>query len=316
MSASGKWEGRLRTWSKPANEVQEARANQAADEVRSALSDYTLVPNSVMKVAAQGSKLNNTDTEDDSDVDIRVELHLDKSQPEEIPPIFVHGQTKLAKGLTDAELGLRSVQLPVSTKNFKDHIHQALLEQFGGDNVDRHDKCLKVATGGLTFPTDVVPCLPYRLYVNATDYESGIAIFPDSGGRVINFPEQHYRNGVAKNEATRTRFKKMVRCLKRMENELCSIGQLSQGLPSFFIESLVYNCPNRLFLDDSYVTTFLDVTLSIFSMLHEDKDISKPVEANGIKTLFCDGQSWTRSQGRKLAALAWYRIANEIGIAA
>ena len=309
------WEHLLRDWAKPANERQEARANRAAEEIRQALSAYQAVPNSVLKVAAQGSKLNNTDTVDDSDVDIRVELHLDRSQPEEIPPVFMHGETKMAKGLSESQLGLRTVELPITTETFKTHIERALIDEFGDDHVEHHDKCLKVKEQRLTFPADVVPCFPYRLYTSASTFEPGVVIISDTGERIVNFPNQHYKNGVAKNAATSTRFKKMVRCLKRMENELFRQGLLPQRLPSFFIESLVYNCHDGLFNYDSYVSMFASVTFGIYRYLHDANTHPYLMEVNGVKSLFYDGQSWTVEQGEMLAALAWHRVAKDSGLA-
>ena len=51
-------------------------------------------------------------------------------------------------------------------------------------------------------------------------YWTGVAFQPDSGPRIVNWPEQNYDNGVEKNTATGQRFKDVVRILKRLRYKL------------------------------------------------------------------------------------------------
>ena len=45
----------------------------------------------------------------------------------------------------------------------------------------------------------------------------------------------------------------MVRCFKRMENDLVSTRIEIVPVAIVFMESLIYNCPNYLFSPESYV---------------------------------------------------------------
>ena len=61
----------------------------------------------------------------------------------------------------------------------------------------------------------------FRDYTNdfrfdANNYVAGIEIRPDSGGRIINYPEQHIKNGIEKNLKTNYQFKRCVRVMKNI----------------------------------------------------------------------------------------------------
>jgi hypothetical protein len=308
MPTTVDWEATLREWAKPVDEQQEDRAKRTAEEIRKALSIYEFVPNSMMKVTAQGSKLNNTDTSDESDVDIRVEFHPKATEPDEIPPVFLSRRTALAKGLVVEDAGLTTYTMPLNQATFKDHVTQALEDQFGSTNVDRHDKCIKVSESRLLFPADIVPCFPVRTYSEFGKFEPGVSIRTDAGEEILNYPVQHYDNGVTKNVATLKRFKRMVRCLKRMENWKLADGRISKALPSFFMECLIYNCPKHLFDSESYKTTFLHLTLYLYGALGEQSTCDRMVEVNGVKSLFNDGQTWTAEEARDFVLAAWHEV--------
>jgi hypothetical protein len=298
------WERTLRAWSKPADDKQEEKADRTASEVRDALSEYPGIPNSAMHVFPQGSKRNNTDLPGECDVDVGVELQQGSRTQSATPPVFYAGIATSASGwLTRSMLGLADVPLIKTPAEFKRHVANAMVAAFGEDKVVWHDKCIKVNSTRLTIPADLVPCYPYRLYTSATTFEQGIIIYPDSGGQTVNYPEQHYRNGVAKNNQTGTRFKKMVRCLKRMESELVAVRRVPQ-VPSFLMESLVYNCPTACFSEETYVNNLLAVLARIHHGMTNGlwRDW---VEVNGIKSLFLDGQTWTPSQCEQLAIVAF-----------
>ena len=123
--------------------IRRPERTRSAEQVRLALSAYDPVPNTMMRVRAQGSKLNNTDTSDESDVDIRVEYFTDGGQDPDIARIFFTKRAGLAKSLTREQLGLIDAPLPLNQETFKTHIERALVERFGSANVHRNDKCIK-----------------------------------------------------------------------------------------------------------------------------------------------------------------------------
>ena len=99
-------------------------------------------------------------------------------------------------------------------------------------------------------------------------------------------------------------FKRMVRALKRLENELVTAGVLTE-LPSYFTECLVYNVPNDLLNRATYVADMRAVLMTIFNETLTDEKCAKWLEASELKWLFHSAQSWTRQQAHALADKAW-----------
>jgi hypothetical protein len=73
-------------------------------------------------------------------------------------------------------------------------------------------------------------------------YSEGVRIWPDNGGKLANYPQQHLDQGVDKNDRCSRRYKRVVRIVKRLENEMVEHSVIGI-VPSFFMESLVWNCP-------------------------------------------------------------------------
>jgi len=120
----------------------------------------------------------------------------------------------------------------------------------------------------------------------------GIVIYPDSGGSIINYPEQHIRNGRQKNMETNAYFKKMVRIIKKMRHLMDDLNIASaSNVSSFGVESLVWNVPNHVFLEYRYNYRF--IFDNIVSYLYRNTAIIGSFkEANGIKPL-CPTQADT-----------------------
>lgn len=62
-------------------------------------------------------------------------------------------------------------------------------------------------------------------------------------------PRLHYDNGVAKQRATGDRYKETVRMLKAWARG--NFGAGNRVAPSFYLECLVFNAPNALFVPDT-----------------------------------------------------------------
>ena len=75
----------------------------------------------------------------------------------------------------------------------------------------------------------------------------GVELRTDGGAkRVINWPEQHKKNGIAKNNETGRRYKRMVRIMK-------SINDLTENpVPGFLLECLMWNVPNQYCTQATY----------------------------------------------------------------
>jgi hypothetical protein len=118
---------------------------------------------------------------------------------------------------------------------------------------------------------------------------------------VVNFPDQHLENGRAFHEGTQRRFKKVVRILKRMRNHMASNPSLAAHIraplaqiPSFLIESLVYNCRSDCFghpeIYDDVVSVLAHLQKGLATSAADDLLATPPYQAwrevNAIKLLF------------------------------
>ena len=135
-------------------------------------------------------------------------------------------------GMTKADFGV--VDVDYSFSQFKNELEEALVARFGRAAVTRGNKALTVRENTYHLEADVTPFFEFRQYWENKTYRAGVALIPDKGGRVENFPERllddwpstplHYENGVSKNTATERRFKGIVRILKKLRNEMADAG--------------------------------------------------------------------------------------------
>jgi hypothetical protein len=150
-------------------------------------------------------------------------------------------------GLSAAELGYTPVDEPISPREFRGRVEQAMVDAFGSKVDMEPDKHIGVAAGTGTLDADVVPCFEMHRFDAPKRSVVGHRIYPKSGGTVDNFPQQNYDNGVAKNRATGRRYKELVRCMKRLITELHEGGKIPRDYPGYLTESLIYNVPNDRF---------------------------------------------------------------------
>ena len=131
---------------------------------------------------------------------------------------------------------------------FRQHALRAMRAEFG-DAVTAGRKSLKIARGKIPANADVVVALKY---------EDGLALYvPDERRWIVSHPQRSHQRGARKERATGNRFKRTVRMFKAARNHLVSNGRIDASVaPSYFIECLLYNVPDRLFsqqLGSTYV---------------------------------------------------------------
>lgn len=193
----------------------------------------------------QGSYANHTNTRGDSDVDIVVMLTTDY-----VPDL------SLLPAADKARHEARSIPASVGAAPFRDIVHVALTNYYGSDAVISKDKCLRVPKRDGYVDADVVPALQLLRYESFPEYGQprvieGIAIFPRSGGRIVNYPKEHIKNGERKNGATLGAYKETVRQVKRLRRKAVSDGLVGPSdAPGYLLECLVFNAPNSLFGGD------------------------------------------------------------------
>jgi hypothetical protein len=146
-------------------------------------------------------------------------------------------------------------------------------------------------------------------YIYPYSEPEGTQFVPDGGGNaIVNWPEQHYTNGVAKNRATGFRFKSAVRALKNLKYEMEALGNPAQKkaakeAPSYLIECLVYNVQNLA--GDSYHDTVRNVITVAYNATNADETCKGWLEVNEMKWLFHPTQPWTRVQANTFLLEAW-----------
>ena len=99
-----------------------------------------------------------------------------------------------------------------------------------------------------------VDLVPAAIYSGTAIGDTGIAIYDSQDGYIYyNHPKHHIKNGHEKNANTNGNYKKTVRMFKWAKEKLVEKGLLrSNRAPSYFIECLLYNVPNYLFVNNFY----------------------------------------------------------------
>ena len=295
VAARRDWERTFESWSTAPGVTQQTKSENAERAVRKAIDASTKLGAMDVRVFAQGSYRNRTNVRLESDVDICV-CQMDT---------FI---SQLDNGLTYEDVGI--VDSKYTVAEYKNDVEQALKAHFGGGAVTRGKKAFDVHENTYRIDADVVPALEYRWYYRDSSQRvqqvSGVAIFPDAGLRIENYPEQHYTNGVAKNGRTGRRFKDVVRILKRLRNEMNEEGVRSAtNMPSFLIESLVWNVPDEGFDRGEYSDDVRYVLGHVFNSTLADETCKGWLEVNGIKYVFHSTQPWTREQAHTFISDAW-----------
>ena len=296
---AAKWEDQLHTWSGPPSNTEGEKRDRTESAIREAIENSSELADRTVRVFAKGSYKNNTNVRLDSDVDVAVEFQ----------EIFYWEATNDAAGMSGADLGITPYSGSYPPERFKDDVERALVNQFGSSAVDRGNKAIHVREDSRSLAADVVPCFTFHRYDRighngAALHHEGIQIHSDSGSRIENWPEQSYENGTAKNNATGRQYKRMVRILKRLENDMVEKGIIEE-VPSFLIECLVYNVPNEGFQHDTYLQDVRWVLAHIYNETLNGGGLAEWVEVNGLKWLFRPTQKWTRAQAHNFASEAW-----------
>jgi hypothetical protein len=303
------WNDRLAHWERPASDTEEAAIARAAGMVRAIVDANTTLKAEGVSVAAQGSYFNNTNVRIDSDMDLRVVhplLHIDYTSG-----VF-QSYAKASLGISDSGRTFAEIR-----NLMRDELVTALGKAFGRANVDTSGKKAIRVKGipGARAPTDVVPAfrhyrVTWNAFRNVYETQEGIAIFSTDDKFTVNFPDQHFANGVAKRRDTKHRFKRNVRMLKQLAGELEELKRVGRRAPSFLVECLTYAIENDHFLidaDDRY-DRLMRITNRMCELLSNDTWAATATEINGIKPLFSSSQAWTHDEAELFATSAWLRL--------
>lgn len=282
-------EDQLSGWTGPSSDTEKDKQDRTERMVRQAIDSHEPFNNCSLKIYAKGSYANNTNVRSDSDVDIAVEctnaLYWNKAE----------------SGIKTPGSSYEGVWTPAKLRT---ELLAALKAKFSNQVDDSGSTAIQINSSSARVDADVVPCFSYQYYMK-NEVRSGTKIFKTDGSNIVNYPAQQLESGVAKNKQTGYAYKKGVRLLKRIENAMADDGTFRE-LPSFFIESLVFNCLDSVFASSTWVDRLRGILFNVWEQLQGDEPTDRRwVEANGCFYLFHSGQKWSRKDGREFAEAAW-----------
>lgn len=271
------WNDRFGVWAQAPSKTEADKIENAIAAIKRALAADSRVA-SLSKVFVQGSYRNRVNVRQDSDVDIGV-LYTGDVFLAEYPD---------DKGNSD----FGNIDASYSYADFKNDIGKALTAYFGAAHVTRGNKAFDIHENTYRVDADVVPLLVHRRYSRDGTYICGTELQPDSGGRIINWPErlydtpewpnQHYENGNSKNNETGRAYRGVVRIIKKLRNIMDDEGIAeAKPLKGFNVECLVWNVPNSCFRhatwheDVSAVLNHLSTHLSSMTLCGEWGEVSE-----------------------------------------
>lgn len=283
-----RWSARFKQWAQPLSNTENQKCQNAENMVRNALNGYHELNGLNIRVFAQGSYWANTNVKYDSDVDICALCDN----------VFLY---ELPVGITRESLGFVTAELDYGTYRAK--VGKALNDAFTARSVSVGNKAFTITENTHRIVADVVPTFEYRKYYRDNTYISGVCFITSDGKFIVNWPEQTHSNGVAKNNRTNRRYKRVVRVLKGLRNEMEEKGYASaKKISSFQISCLAYNVPDICYNQSELYDDVKTVAKLIRSNTFEAFRSSMWTEVDGIKSLFPSDQP---GKAKEVADFFW-----------
>ena len=302
------WESQFTTWAKPPSKTETEKMERAEKGIRDAIGASTKLAEHDIVVFPQGSYANRTNVAGESDVDICVVCRdvffsdwawVDKA---------ARTDPEVRKAL-QREAGISDTAYTYA--EFKNDVGAALVARFGPPPaVERGDKVYDIHENTYRVESDCLPALETRHWQRfggtLSDATKGTEFVSDKGKRIQNFPAQQYANGVKKHTDTNRRFKKLVRILKNLRNEMDANKVPEAGpIPSFLVECLVWNVPNDTFGQATFYAELREVLRFLYHATKSDDACGKWHEENDIRFLFHVTQGWTHEEANAFILAAW-----------
>jgi len=286
------WESQFARWASAPSHTEQSRCENTVTAIRKAIQASARLNTRSTKIFVQGSYRNRVNVRNDSDVDVGVICN----------DVFL---SRYPPGKRDADFG--NVSGGYSYGEFKNDLESSLVDHFGRAAVQRGNKAFQVDENTYRVNADVVPLFEFRQYWEDGSYRAGVALCPDRGGRIENYPERlfeywpstplHYENGVAKNTLTGRSFKGVVRILKCLLNQMKDEGiDSARNVPGYLCECLAYNCPYESFVAGGWCNRVERVVNDAWMKTSTDENCREWLEVDGIKYLFHQSQGWSRAQ--------------------
>ena len=256
----------LKQWSEPASDTEENRCERTIYSIKNCISSFDFGGLGAPDVILRGSYKNNTNVKRDSDVDVYALFDgFSFSCNSCFKPLIVTGN------------------IGPNYSEFKNAVFNCLQEKFGCNNVTKGKKSIKIKSNSYRVDADIVPVTKLHYYSNYNYSETqGVAFFSNNGEFIVNFPSLDNDNGCIKNMNTKHKYKYIVRIFKRFRNELENNNQISVHIPSYVIESLLYNVPDDYYNGVNYVSMMINIIHFLYPLM----DNANFYEVNRIKEMF------------------------------
>lgn len=252
-------ETQLTTWSS-----QGAITASAAtyNSIKTCIDSISWKQDITYEIYLKGSYKNDTNIRGNSDVDVNIEF---KS-------VFYYDVSKLDDNAKQ-EFDETYSEGKYTLSSFKAAILEKLRSYYGEKNVIDGNKSIKVIGQNGRLDCDVLCCAEYREYKTfsksrTTNFQQGIVFWTKNNDQIVNFPKQHYDNGVEKNKNCGN-YKAVIRIIKNVRSRMVELNQInSKVAPSYFVECLIYNVPDNIFNSNEYrkiipdLINFLDRSIS------------------------------------------------------
>lgn len=117
---------------------------------------------------------------------------------------------------------------------------------------------------------------------------------------VINYPKEHLKNGREKNNATNYQYKKLVRIMKHIRNNMVGEGLIDgEIITSFLVECLVWNVKNTYITKhDSWNETLQDSIAFLWNEIN-DGHAKEWGEVSERLYLFHSGRKWNQDSAKQ-----------------
>jgi hypothetical protein len=282
----------LSGWTGPSSDTEQEKQERTERMIRAAVKDHPGFKGCDLSVYAKGSYANNTNVRTDSDVDVAVQCHN------------VQYWDEASTGAHPPSEPYTGIWTP---SKLRSELQAALEAKFPSQVDSTGSTAFRIHSSTARVDADVVPCFDYHYYFSSSSTRDGAKVFKKNGTSFLNYPQQQLANGRAKNGRTNTYYKKAVRIMKRVENVMV-IKDIHRVVPSFFVECLVYNCPDHILLESTWTDTIRGVIVHIWNGLQGGEpsvESERWLEVNECKYLFHSAQDWNHADGRDFVKAAW-----------
>ena len=288
-------EDTLSGWTGPSSPTEQDKQERTVRMVKAAVDNHPLFADCRISVYAKGSYASGTNVRVDSDVDIVVQCS--EAYHWDAHPGASHTPVTPYSGIWTPD-------------RLRSEVVKALQVQFPGQVDTSGTTAIGVHSSSARVEADVVPSFDYHYFFSDGSSRNGTLTVRTTGERVANYLQQHLDNGILKDGATYGNFKKNVRILKRLENQMVE-ANVHREVPSYFVECLAYNCPDDTFMRATWtdiVKTFCGYVWGNLDGPEPRDESSRWLEVNRCKYLFSDSQKWTRQDGRDFAFAIWSHL--------